>query len=414
MTTPTDVRPAPPRPPAPDKRPAISLTPAGLRAVRDGHPWVFDGSITKLRPANAAETGALGVVFDDKRRFAAIGLYDPDSPIALRVLHAGAPRQIDGAFWAELASRAVERRTPLVEDDDTDGYRVLHGENDGVGGLVVDRYGDTLVTKIYTAAWLPHLDSVLAPLVERLGTRRIVVRASRHAAERISPPMPWILAGTPPDGPVPFVEHGLRFAADVVDGQKTGHFLDQRQNRRLVGTIAEDASVLDVFCCTGGFSVHSAAGGARSVTSVDLSPHAIRDTVDNLARNPEVGPVAHEPLIGDAFDVLAELAAHGRRFDVVVVDPPSFAPRADRVESARRAYARLTRLALDVLAPGGMLVQSSCSSRVTSQEFHRGVLDAAAEHGVRLREWARTGHAVDHPIGFPEGAYLKTMFARRS
>jgi 23S rRNA (cytosine1962-C5)-methyltransferase len=220
------------------------------------------------------------------------------------------------------------------------------------------------------------------------------------------------LVGELPDAPVPFREAGLSFEADVVRGQKTGHFLDQRENRIRVGELAGGRRVLDVFACTGGFSVHAAAGGATEVVSVDQSAPALATARRNMALNPVVAAgTDHEIVVGDAFAVMSELAVARRRFDVVVVDPPSFASRRDQVPAARRAYARLTGLAVALLEPGGTLVQASCSSRVSADDFYATVERAARAAGRPLRITARTGHPLDHPIGFPEGAYLKALFA---
>ena len=197
--------------------------------------------------------------------------------------------------------------------------------------------------------------------------------------------------------------------ADPVGGQKTGYFLDQRANRLRVGADAADARVLDVFCCHGGFSVHAALGGARHVHSVDLSPHATEAARRHVAAN---APIDHAISTGDAFEVMADLAARGERYDVVVVDPPSFASRRDAVPGALRAYSRLTHLALDVVEPGGLLVQASCSSRIDRERFDATVEAAVDRAGRRLDVVARTDHDIDHPIGFPEGAYLKAIFAR--
>ena len=397
-----------------ERRLAVRVTNDALRQIRAGHPWVFDGSVTSVSHPGSA--GDLAVVFDAKRRFAAIGLFDPDSPIRIRVLHTGSPRQVDGEFWIDRVGAALDRRSSLAADPSTTGYRCVHGENDGLPGLVIDRYAETAVVKIYTAAWLPHLDGILDALVPLTGVERVVLRGSRAVQHAHGPfERPVALVGELPVAPVEFSEHGLRFGADVVEGQKTGHFLDQRENRIAVGELASEARVLDVFCCTGGFSVHAAAGGAAQVHSVDLSQPALDTAIGNMRRNHDRRPVAateHRTTAGDAFDVLETLARRGERYDVVVIDPPSFASRADQVDRALAGYGRLTALGLDVVRPGGMLVQSSCSSRVDEAAFHATIRAAATESGRSLVEWRRTTHPVDHPIGFPEGAYLKSLFAR--
>jgi 23S rRNA (cytosine1962-C5)-methyltransferase len=289
----------------------------------------------------------------------------------------------------------------------------VHGENDGLPGLVVDRYDDTYVVKIYTAAWLPHLDDVVAALRALLAPATVVLRVSRQveagAMDRTA------LVGDLPTEPVPFLEAGLMFEADVVAGQKTGHFLDQRDNRIRVGELSDGARVLDVFACTGGFSVHAAAGGAVEVTSVDQSAPALTTATRNMALNTDVAGVKachHSVVVGDAFAVLQDLGRRRRRVDLVVVDPPSFAARQANVPAALNAYGRLTDLAVRLLEPGGILVQASCSSRVTSDEFVAQVARSAHAAGRPLDVFARTGHPIDHPIGFPEGAYLKAVFAR--
>ena len=222
------------------------------------------------------------------------------------------------------------------------------------------------------------------------------------------------LAGDLPGAPVAFVEHGLSFEADVVRGQKTGHFLDQRDNRVRVGRLADGTRVLDVFSCTGGFSVHAAAGGAVEVTSVDQSSHALATARRNMAANDGralVRTCRHDVVTGDAFAVMEDLARQGRRFDLVVVDPPSFASRQASVPSALHGYGRLAGLAVRLVEPGGTLVQASCSSRVSAEDLEEAIQRAARAAGRPLDVFERTGQPLDHPITFPEGAYLKAVLA---
>jgi 23S rRNA (cytosine1962-C5)-methyltransferase len=224
-----------------------------------------------------------------------------------------------------------------------------------------------------------------------------------------------VVAGTVPDGPVEFLEGGLRFSADVRSGQKTGHFLDQRANRMRVGAVAEGRTVLDVFAATGGFSVHAAAGGAMRVVSVDSSRPTLDAARRNMAANldrPEVAECRHEILVGDAFDEMAGLARRSGCFDIVVVDPPSFARRQQQVDGALAAYRRLTGLAVPLLGSGGLLVQASCSSRVTPDAFFDAVGDTLSTCGRAVTLLDRTGHDIDHPVTFPEGEYLKAGFWR--
>jgi 23S rRNA (cytosine1962-C5)-methyltransferase len=374
---------------------------------------LFDHSLTHVSHDGAP--GDLAVVFDDDRRFAAIGLWDPTSPLRVKLLHHGKPTRVDRAFWATRLAEATARRAPLVALGDTTGLRYVNGENDGFPGLVLDRYDRTMVIKLYTAAWVPHLADIVSVIDEQFHPEALVLRLARnippehlHGLEEGD-----ALLGTCPTDPVLFLERGLAFEADVVRGQKTGHFLDQRDNRAHLGTLVDGSRVLDVFASTGGFSVHAAAGGATEVVAVDLSAPTLAAAGRNMRHNLHIAAVAactFRPVVGDAFVEMDRLAPKAK-FDVVVIDPPSFAQRQADVATALSAYARLTEKAVRLLRPGGLLVQCSCSSRVTVADFHSTVARAASRAGRPLDELRRTGHALDHPVTFPEGAYLKAVFA---
>jgi 23S rRNA (cytosine1962-C5)-methyltransferase len=406
-------------PTANDKRLAVRVTPDALRHIRAGHPWVFEESVTQI--SHEATAGDLAVIFDNDRKFVALALYDPDSPIQFRVLHVGKPTPVDDDWWRSTFRRALEHRSSFVDAPDADhlAYRVLNGENDGVSGLVVDRYAGVLVVKLYSAAWFPHLATVVSLLMQETGVHGVVLRLARNLQTRETFGLHDgdVVAGDVPDGPVRFTEAGLQFDADVRAGQKTGHFLDQRANRIRVGEIAAGRDVLDVFASTGGFSVHAAAGGATSVHAVDLSAPTLAAAEHNMDLNRHLEPVAacaFTTEVGDAFEVMVQLARAGKAYDLVIVDPPSFAQRQANVDGALRAYTRLTHLALRLVRPGGTLVQASCSSRVTAAQFFDTVLDAAVAAGRPLHEIALTGHDVDHRVTFREGAYLKAGFWRVS
>lgn len=400
--------------PADVQRIAIHLTPEGERVVRGGHPWLYPEAI--LRQNRDGRSGDLAILFNRQSRFLAIGLYDPDSPLRVRILHKGRPVTINRAWWTEQFRRAAELRQPLLATQ-TDGYRLAHGENDGFPGLVVDRYADSYVMKLYTAAWLPHLDDVVAGLTAVAHPQRLLLRFSRAIQESMTAhglTDGYCLLGSPPDGPIEFLENGLRFAADIVAGQKTGFFFDQRENRARVEGLANGAVVLNAFAYTGGFSLYAARGGAREVVSLDLSRPALDAAAANFALNqnhPAVAACRHELVAGDAFEEMARMGRNGRSFDLVIIDPPAFAKKASEVARAQKAYARLVRLGLLLLRPGGTLVMASCSSRVTADDFFKLVHETARGEKRPLREIARTAHALDHPIRFPEAAYLKCLFA---
>lgn len=404
-------------PTASDRRLAVRITPDALRHVRAGHPWVFDDSISSVSHDGGA--GDLAVIFDNDRRFVAIGLYDPVGPIAIRVLHVGKPVAIDTAFWQQAIGSARQIRQPLVDAESAGrpAYRLVNGENDDLPGLVVDQYATTLVVKLYSPVWFAHLASIVAALNAVTGATSIVLRLGRNVAgaETYGLDDGDVISGDIPDGPVLFTEGGLTFEADVRTGQKTGHFLDQRANRLRIGRLAAGRDVLDVFASTGGFSVHAAAGGARSVHSVDISAPTLeaaeRNMTHNAARD-EVAACEHTTEVGDAFEVMIALARAGADYDIVIIDPPSFAQKQSSIDVAVRAYTRLTHIGLRLVRPGGIFVQASCSSRVSSDLFYATVLDAADAAGRELRQMVRTGHDIDHPITFPEGGYLKAGFWR--
>ena len=405
-------------PPVSGRRLAIRITPDALRQVRSGHPWVYDKAIVS-NSDEQAPAGSLAVIFDTDRNFAAIGLWDPASPIRVRVLHRGKPTQIDAAFWKSRVEEAAAKRASLKEAQTT-GWRLIHGENDGFSGLIGDRYGQTLVCKVYSPCWLPHLNEVLQALEEVAAPERIVLRLGRIAQR--SPEVElakltdgMIISGPELDGPVRFYENGLLFAADVLDGQKTGHFLDQRDNRRsvrehLARRSGKPASVLDVFSCTGGFSVYAAAGGAGLVHSVDIAAPAIAAAEANMLLNSDItAGTKHVTTVGDAFEVMAELAARRSAFDVVIVDPPSFASNASERDGAIRAYRKLADLAVSLVAPNGRLLQASCSSRVTEDDLVKTVRAAVRSHDRTVQGEEVFGHALDHPIEFAQGGYLKAI-----
>lgn len=411
----------PPNPP----RLRLRLTAAAETAVRSGHPWVYSDKIREQnRPGT---TGELAVIYDRNDRFLAIGLYDPDSPLVVRVIHKGDPVTLNADWWRARLQAAFDRRRPHF-DDQTNGYRLINGESDGFPGLVLDRYGACLVLKIYTPAWLPCLQpapgeaiplaglSLIAFLRELLQPDRIVLRMSRNLAGfRAQVPCAdgGNLLGDDPAPSVVFLEDGLRFESDVVQGQKTGFFLDQRDNRRRIGALAGGGEVLNVFSFSGGFSVHAARGGARSVTDLDMSPHALASARRNFALNrdhPRIAAATHHQVQADAFEWLSH--APREAYDTVILDPPSLAKRETERAGAIQAYHRLTRLGMDRVRSGGLLLTASCSAHVSEPEFFDAVRASLRATGRRWTELETSGHAPDHPAGFTEARYLKALYAR--
>jgi len=397
------------------KRIALRVSAPAERSLRQGHPWIFDQSITEQSHEGAP--GDLAVIFDGKRQFMAIGLYDPTSSIRVRILQHRQPATIDSNWFHTKLVAANQLREPLSEQS-TDGYRLVHGENDGLPGLIIDRYADTLVIKVYSPIWIPHLKDFCSALLQTNTCKHLILRLSRSLAKQseylfgLTDGM--TLAGQATEELVLFRENGLTFECDPIHGQKTGFFLDQRENRARVEKLSKGKSVLNVFAYTGGFSVYAARGGAKQVISVDISAPALQAAIHNFSHNqhiPAVKSAIHETIAEDAFEVLARMESQKRLFDLVIIDPPMFAQNQNQVAAGLSAYRKLTHLGLGVLRPSGTLVQASCSSRIDAETFFDTIHQSARESHRQLKEIERTGHALDHPIAFEEGAYLKCMFA---
>lgn len=364
-----------------------------------GHPWVFDRALSP--PPTGIAAGDVVVLIDDRGPLAT-AFADPGSPIRARVLERN-DVAIEPAWTLHRATAAAQRRTrdPLLLG--CTGVRLIHGEADGMPGLVIDRY-DTTAVVVYDGAaatvfWQQRLAEVIEGL-ERGGApiEHVWVRGNRAAR---SGGESW--RGNAP-AQIVIGEDEAQFAVDVRHGQKTGFFLDQRENRRTIRRHAAGMSVLNLFAYTGGFSIHAALGGATRVTSIDSASPAIAALVDNVQRS-GLAANAHHAVAQDAFEYLARAAQRAERWDLVIVDPPSFAPNERSRPAALRAYDRLITLALDVTAPGGRFALASCSSHVTEADL----LKHAARPELRLRLSA--GAASDHPVlpAFPEGAYLKFL-----
>ncbi|HAB19111.1 MAG TPA: 23S rRNA (cytosine(2499)-C(5))-methyltransferase [Verrucomicrobiales bacterium] len=381
--------------------------------MRRGHPWVYSDSIREQSRAGAA--GELAVVYDRRDRFLAIGLWDPDSPLRLRVLHCGQPVNLDTNWWRNRLLTAVQRRVGLF-DEHTTGFRWIYGESDGWPGLVLDRYGETLVLKLYAAAWLSRLKGLVDLIVEVLQPKRIVLRVSRNvqdAARTAGFLEGQNLYGDDSAERVVFQESGLGFEAEVVRGQKTGFFLDQRENRRRIENEAAGKDVLNVFSFSGGFSLYAARGGARSVTDLDISAHALAQARRNFALNqdhPRIQASRYEQIQEDAFRWLADSPV--RQFDIVILDPPSLAKREVERSEAIEAYERLASRGLSRVRPGGLLLSASCSAHVTTEEFFEAVRRAVQVTRRSFTEIATAGHPPDHAATFVEATYLKAIYLR--
>jgi len=396
----------------------IEISKSLQEKIRKGYPWVFHYQI--LNETGKGEAGDLGVIYNAKNKFLAVGLYDPFSEVRLRILQTGVSRNVDASFFAERLQKALSRRASL-EGEGTTGYRMIHGENDGFPGLVLDRYEDTAVLKLYSAAWLPYLERIIPLFQKTLPVQRCVLRLSRNTRAPVEENSSFregqVLYGPPLTAPVRFRENGLLFEADVLKGQKTGFFLDQRDNRKHIRTLSKDKTVLNVFSYTGGFSVYAFAGGCRTVLEIDSSSQALetsRAILDLNFPGKLSGKMHFRQLKGDAFQLLKELESQREAFDLVILDPPAFAIKKKQKMKALAAYRRLAEAGARLTLNGGLLFSASCSAHVPPDEFFQEVFSGvdAAEKGYE--ETLRTGHAIDHPVSFKEGEYLKGIYLRIS
>lgn len=380
----------------------LVLNKGALAEIERGHPWIWRGSISKesiedLRRMAAGDEAAL--VTQD-RHVVARAIVDPDSPISARVWTME-DEPIDEKLIAARMARAIALRTRIAETD-TNAYRLLHGEGDRAPGVVVDRYADVAVLRLDGDGVRARKDSItraIEPILRELGIGTLLQRG--RADETV------VLFGELPKGPIAVREHGVPFVADVVRGQKTGAFLDQRENRRRVGAMAKGKSVLNLFSYAGGFSLHAATNGAKKVTSVDIAG-AAHVTAQESFKAAGLDPRAHDFVTADAFAFLENAKRQGKSWDLIVSDPPSFAPNEKSKERALAAYRSLHKACAAVLAPGGTFCAASCSSHVDARAFLTTLDDAAlGRHDLRLV--ALYGPPEDHPTlaAFPEGQYLK-------
>ena len=377
------------------------------RSLMKRHPWVFESSIA----SGKADLGETVRVHDKQGRFLAWAAYSPESQIRLRAWSFDEDERIDEAFLAGRLERAVQARAPMAIA--SDGVRLVHGETDGLPGLVVDRYGDTLCAQFLSAAVERWKRTIVAQLLRLTGTRRFYERsdASVRSLEGLPARTGWLEG----DGStvIEIAEHGFRFEVDIATGHKTGFYLDQRDSRAFFRQLVAERGyrrVLNCFAYTGAFSVAALAGGATVVASVDSSAPALAQAERHVALN-GFDRALHRTLDSDVNRTLRELIDRRESFDAIVLDPPKFAPTTAHAERAARAYKDINRLAFMLLRPGGALLTFSCSGGVGADLFHKIVAGAGLDAGVDARIHARLAAAPDHPVTvtFPEGEYLKGL-----
>jgi 23S rRNA (cytosine1962-C5)-methyltransferase len=376
------------------------------------HPWIFSGAIERVE-GDPASGDTVTVVAADGT-FLARAAYSPSSQIRARVWSFDPQTTIDSAFFSRTVARAVAARGSLFDAGHTAG-RVVHGESDGLPGVVADRYGDVIVLQCLSAGAERWREVIAAALIEATGARVVFERsdADVRALEGL-PARTGAVVGTLPDI-VAIIEDGLAYQVDVVDGQKTGFYLDQRENRKMIRQHAHGRRVLNAFCYTGGFTLAALAGGAASVVSIDSSGDALAMARANLARNASLDATRAAWAEADVFAELRRLRDVGTTFDLIVLDPPKFAPTAAHAERAARAYKDINLLAFKLLAPGGLLATFSCSGGISTDLFQKIVAGAALDAQADAQIIAHLTAGSDHPVAlnFPEGDYLKGLLIRK-
>ncbi|MBT9552914.1 MAG: class I SAM-dependent methyltransferase [Hydrogenophaga sp.] len=385
----------------------IRLKPGKERSLQRRHPWVFDGAVAR----GGGDAGETVRVESHEGQFLAWGAFSPASRIRVRAWSFDEAQRIDAAFFRDTLARAIALRSRLGIE--SNGIRLVHGESDGLPGLIVDRYGDTLVAQFTACGVERWKDAIADALIELTGCPRLYERSD--TSSRKLEGLPEVTGWLRGSGETAFelLEHGWRLGLDIAQGHKTGYYLDQRDSRLALYQYTKRlgfAQVLNCFSYTGGFSVAALAGGAGHVTSIDSSGPALEQARANLLLN-GLDPAQASFMDADVNASLRQFVAEGRSFDAIVLDPPKFAPTAAHAERAARAYKDLNRQAFKLLTPGGVLFTFSCSGGIGVELFHKIVASAGLDAGVDGAILQRLGGACDHPmtINFPEGEYLKGL-----
>lgn len=392
--------------------PGVALKRKRATPFLNQHPWVFTGAILSVsgNPAPGDEVA----VRADNGQFIARGLFNPNSNIRVRLYSWDENAPLNDAFWDQRIQAAADYRSEYVISDSTTACRLINSEADGLSGLTVDRYGDWLLVQLTSLALAERKEILFDLLEKHCSPRGIWLRTEKGIRDleglSISD---GLVRGEAPPGPLPILENGLTFHVDVAEGQKTGFFLDQRENRLAVARYTAGHRVLDVFSYSGGFGITAAArGGAAAVTCVDSSKPA----VESVRKNAEVNGVSEKTvaIASDAFRYLESAREDGEVFDTVILDPPKMTRRASGARNALRGYHSLNDLAVSVLRPGGILVTCCCSGHISRDEFVRMLSSVATSSGRHIQILESRGHAADHPVSpnCPENAYLKCLICR--
>ncbi len=411
--------------------PRLTLKPGREKSILRRHPWIFSGAVAHVegdpRPGETVD------MCSSRGELLARGAFSPSSQIQARIWTFDPREQVDVPFFRRRISDAIQVRSSLLEKnpgippvqaapDHRSALRLIHAESDGLPGLIVDRYGDLLVAQFLTAGAELWHEQFADLLLEQAGMQSLYERsdADVRELEGLEPRCGWLRpltrAAAPGSAPTTttITENGLQFLVDFKSGHKTGFYLDQQQNRQQVRSLSSGREVLDCFCYTGGFTVSALAGGAKSVLSVDSSSDALALCQENVRLN-GLSSMDHTLLEGDVFQLLRKFRDESRQFDLIVLDPPKFAPTASQAAKAARGYKDINLLGFKLLRPGGLLVTFSCSGGVDAALFQKIIASAALDAGIEAQILMHLSQAPDHPVAlsFPEGAYLKGLICRK-
>lgn len=387
----------------------IILKPGKEKSVLQRHPWIFSGAIDSV--AGAPQPGETVEVCSSKGDRLGWAAFSPSSSIRARVWSFDPDEVINADFFKRKIEAAVKIRKLLNIEQETNAYRLIHGEADGIPGLIVDYYPDTAVIQVLSTGAEYWRDVIIEQVQQVTGSKYIVERSDVEVRQLEGLPIrEGLVRGDGLPLHLHIEENGIRYRVDVLGGQKTGFYLDQRQNRKQVMALARDREVLNAFCYTGGFTLAALAGGAKSVLSIDSSAPALSLGAENLALN-GFNPDKNRWLEGNVFQELRQLRDRNQKFDLIILDPPKFAPTAAQTAKASRAYKDINLLGFKLLRKGGILVTFSCSGGVSRELFQKIVADAALDAGVDARIVQVLSQSNDHPIAlnFPESAYLKGL-----
>ncbi len=392
---------------------ALILKPGREKSLRRRHPWIFSGAIERV--VGTPKTGDTVEVRSSDGATLAMAAYSPESQIRARVWSFDAKATTNAEYFGRKVKQAVAMRGALPVSKHTNAMRLVHGESDGLPGVIVDRYADVLVVQLLSAGAERWREAILDALVEATHCEAVFERSDAEVRklEGLEPRVGFV-RGNRNAARCPITEYGLHFRVDVAEGQKTGFFLDQRENRQRVRALAAGREVLDGFCYTGGFAIAALAGGAARVLAVESSAPALEVARENLSANP-LDAAKLEFIQADVFAHLRLLRDGAKKFGLIVLDPPKFAPTAAQAKNAARAYKDINLLAFKLLAPGGLLATFSCSGGVSAELFQSIVAGAALDAGAEAAIIERFSAAADHPVAleFPEGDYLKGLLVLR-